>query len=191
VQLRAHDAAGGARTIASALAPEQCRSVGVTGYVEAHLGSEQVSRVIYGAIIGLALVVALEAHPPPAGIVVSSLLGTAAAVALADVYSEIVGAETHTRRRVDRARVVEIARDAAVVATGVAFPTVFFVLAAAGAMDEDTAFVVAKWSGVALIGFYGFAGARLVGDSLGTSLLHGLAVALIGALLIGLKALVH
>jgi hypothetical protein len=31
-----------------------------------HLRSRQVSRVIYGAIIGLALVVALEAHPPRA-----------------------------------------------------------------------------------------------------------------------------
>ena len=34
--------------------------------LEDHLGSQQVSRVIYGSIIGLALVVALEVHPPTA-----------------------------------------------------------------------------------------------------------------------------
>jgi hypothetical protein len=33
----------------------------------AHLGSRQVARVIYGAIIGLALVVALEGYPRSAG----------------------------------------------------------------------------------------------------------------------------
>ena len=48
-----------------------------------HLGSRQVSRVTYGAIIGLALVVALQAHPPPPGAVIATLLGTAIAVGLA------------------------------------------------------------------------------------------------------------
>jgi hypothetical protein len=49
----------------------------VRRFVATHLGSRQVSRVIYGAIIGLALVVALEAHPPAAGVVIATLLGTA------------------------------------------------------------------------------------------------------------------
>ena len=41
---------------------------GVRGAIESHLGSAQVPRVIYGAIIGLALVVSLEDHPPRAGV---------------------------------------------------------------------------------------------------------------------------
>ncbi len=163
----------------------------IGGYVEAHLGSEQVSHVIYGAIIGLALVVALESHPPRPGVMAGTLLGTAAAVGLADIYSEIVGSETRTRRRVDRAHLRVIAAGAGAVAFGVAFPAAFFVLAAAGAMTADTAFDLAKWSGLGLTAFYGFAGARLVGDSVPTSILYGLAVGLIGGLLIGLKALVH
>ena len=32
--------------------------------LEAHLGSKQVTRVVYGSIIGLALIVAIENHPP-------------------------------------------------------------------------------------------------------------------------------
>ena len=53
--------------------------------IEAHLGSSQVSRVIYGAIIGLALVLALEQHPPAPGVTIASLLATAVAVGLAEL----------------------------------------------------------------------------------------------------------
>src|SRR4051794_13259570 len=40
--------------------------VGLRRAVDAHLGSRDVARVIYGSIIGLALVVALGQHPPSA-----------------------------------------------------------------------------------------------------------------------------
>ena len=67
----------------------------------------------------------------------------------------------------------------------------FFVLASVNILDDDTAFMVAKWTGVGLIGVYGFAGARLSGVGLPGALLQGAAVALIGAMLIVLKSLVH
>jgi hypothetical protein len=156
-----------------------------------HLQSRQVSRVVYGAILGLAIVVGLESHPPPAGAVVATLLGTAVAVALAEMYSEVLGRETRTRRRIDRAFLRDTWDDAAAVAFGITFPAVFFVLAAAGAMNLDTAFDVAKWSGLGLIGFYGFCAARLAGEGALTALVHAASVALVGAFLIALKALVH
>jgi hypothetical protein len=159
--------------------------------IETHLDSRQVSRVTYGAIIGLALVVVLQAHPPSAGAIIASLLGTAFAVALAEVYSEVVGTETRTRHRLNRAEVREIAADAGGVALGVAFPAAFFLLAAAGAMELDTAFTVARWTGLGLIGFYGYCAARLAGESLLRGLVHALIIALVGAFLIALKALVH
>jgi hypothetical protein len=159
--------------------------------IRAHLGSEHVSRVIYGAIIGLALVVALEAHPPTAGVVVGSILGTALAVALAELYSDVVGAETRLRGRVGRERFLRIAEEAGAAAFGIALPAVFFVLAAVGAIEVDTAFTIAKWSGLGLIGGYGYLGARLAGRSHPASLVHAVAVGLIGGFLIGLKALLH
>ena len=125
-------------------------------WIETHLGSNQVSRVIYGAIIGLALVVALEAHPPDAGVVAVTLVGTALAVALA-----------------------------------IAFPAVFFLMASAGWIELNTAFRLAKWTGLGLIGFYGFCGARLSGRSWVGSAANAAVVVAIGALLIALKALVH
>ena len=159
--------------------------------LERHLGSSLVARVMYGAIIGLALVVALEAHPPRPTVMVGTLLGTAVAVGLAELYSEIVGTEVRTRRRVERARFPEIATDVGAVAFGISFPAVFFLLSAAGAMEVGTAFELAKWSGLGLIGFYGFCAGRLSGMGLPAAFLQAATVAAIGGFLIGLKALVH
>ena len=160
-------------------------------FVVAHLESRQVSRVVYGSIIGLALVVVLEAHPPPPRSVIASLLATAVAVGLAELYSELVGFETLRHRKARAAELRHIGWDIAAVAFGIAFPAVFFVLAAAEVLDDDKAFTLAKWTGVGLIGVYGFAGARLSGAGVPGALLQAAAVALIGALLIVLKSLVH
>jgi hypothetical protein len=146
---------------------------------------------VYGAIIGLALIVALESHPPAAGVMTVWLLGTAVAVALAEIYSEVVGVETSQRHKVHRREWVHFLEDAGAVAFGVVFPAVFFLLAALGVLDDDTAFTVAKWTGLGLIGFYGFWAARFAGASTHGALLKGALVALIGAGLIVLKSLVH
>jgi hypothetical protein len=159
--------------------------------IEDHLGSRDVARVIYGSIIGLALVVALEEHPPAPGAVVASVVGAAVAVGLAEAYSEIVGEEARTRRPVHRASVRVFLMDAAAVTFGAAFPALFFVLAAAGAIDTDLAFTLSKWTGLGLISGYGFLAARLSGSGLGGALLHAAAVGGVGGALIALKALVH
>jgi hypothetical protein len=159
--------------------------------IEAHLSTEQVAHVIYGAIIGLALVAALEAHPPRPGVMAGTLVATAVAVGLAELYSQVVGAETRNRRHLGRDELRELLRDVAAVGFGVAFPAVFFVLAAAGVLEDHTAFTVAKWSGLGLISFYGFAAGRLAGAGLAAALVQALAVGVVGGALIAFKALVH
>ncbi|SFL94023.1 hypothetical protein [Geodermatophilus ruber] len=159
--------------------------------LEAHLGSRQVARVVYGAIIGLALVVVLEAHPPGAGVTAAWLLGTALAVALAELYSEVVGVETSERHRVTRPQLAHLLDDALAVGFGVGFPALFFLIAAVGVMEVGTAFTIAKWTGLGLIGFYGYWAARFAGTPVPRALLQGAAVALVGAVLIALKALLH
>src|SRR5215212_2348210 len=159
--------------------------------LEQHLGSRQVSRVVYGSIIGMALVVAIESHPPKPSVMAVWLLGTALAVGLAEIYSEVVGAETSTRQPVARRELRHMFEDAAAVAFGVAFPAVFFLLAALGVMEVERAFTIAKWTGLGLIDFYGFWAARFAGAAPHRALFKGLLVALIGAGLIALKSLVH
>jgi hypothetical protein len=159
--------------------------------VKAHLGSHDVSRLVYGATIGLALVVALQAHPPGAGQAAALLIGTAVAVGLAEVYSAYVGDEARTRRRPSHAEVLALMQDAGAVTAGAGFPAVFFLLAAAGALELDTAFNLAKWSGLGLICAYGYFAARLAGSRTPGALLHAGAVGAIGGVLIALKAVLH
>jgi hypothetical protein len=159
--------------------------------VLAHLGSEDVAHVIYGAIIGLALVQALKIHPPAPGVVAGSLFGSAVAVGLAEAYSELVASEARTRQPVTRARVREVLGDSGAVLFGAGFPAVFFVLAAIGAMEVRTAFRLATWTGLGLILAYGYLAARLSGSSAPAAILKSLAIGLVGLILIALKALLH
>ena len=173
----------------AAVEPPQGRALG--RFLASHLGSHQVSRVIYGSIIGLALVVALEAHPPRSAAVIASLIGTVIAVALAELYSELVGLQVRGHRRARGAERRELLADIAAVTFGVAFPALFFILAAAGVFEQDTAFDAAKWTGLGLIAVYGVVGARVSGAGVVPSLIQGSTVALIGGALIALKALIH
>ena len=159
--------------------------------LEQHLGSRQVGRVVYGSIIGMALVVTLDKHPPSASVMTLWLLGTAIAVGLAEIYSEVVGVETSTRQPVRRSQVLEMTEDAVAVGFGVAFPAVFFLLAVLHLVTVDMAFTIAKWAGIGLIGFYGYWAARFAGSSWANALVKGALVALVGVGLIALKALVH
>jgi hypothetical protein len=156
-----------------------------------HLRSGQVSRVIYGSIIGLALVLTLEAHPPSVGVAIGTLLATAVAVALAELYSELIGGRASASLGGEPEPLRTVAGDTVAVAFGVAFPSVFFVASALGLFDYDFAFTIAKWTGLFLIAGYGYVAARLSGSSPGRALLEAAGVALIGGVLIALKALVH
>jgi len=161
------------------------------GFLKAHLGSRDVSKVIYGAIIGLAIVVALEDHPPSAGVVAATLAATAVAVGLAEIYSEAVGAAARARRRIRLVELRTLAIEAAAVTVGAGFPLVFFVASSAGALELDTAFTLAKWTGLGLVCAYGFLGARLAGAARGKALIEAVAVGAIGGILVAVKALVH
>ena len=156
-----------------------------------HLESTHVARVVYGAIIGLALVVALQAHPPGAGTVAALIIGTAVAVGLAELYSEIIGTETRRRRRPRREEISPLLHESVAVAFGTGFPAVFFLLALADAISADTAFNLAKWTGLGLIAFYGYCAGRLAGESTGGALVQAFTVALVGGALIAVKALLH
>ena len=159
--------------------------------LESHLGSRDVARVIYGALIGLAVVIAVESHPPPPGRMAAILLGTAVAMGLAELYSEIVGIEARERRRVGRRRMHRLAEESVAVMFGAGFPAIFFLLAAAGVMDEDAAVRLSKWSGLGLIFAYGYIASRLAGMTRPGSLLRAAIVGMIGGALIALKAFLH
>ena len=157
----------------------------------AHLRSGQVSRVVYGSIIGLALVLTLEAHPPRVGVAIGTLLATGLAVALAELYSEVIGGRARSGMGVPAEPLSTIVEDAGAVAFGISFPSLFFVAAAFELVDYDVAFTLAKWTGLGLIAGYGYVAARLAGSRPSRALLEAAGVALVAGVLIVLKALVH
>jgi hypothetical protein len=158
---------------------------------EAQLGSRQVGRVVYGSILGLTLVVALEDHPPSAPVMAAWLLLSAVTVALAEVYSDVVGIKTSQRHRVDRRQLAHMVEEAGAVAFGVGLPAVYFLVATAGWVQLGTAFALAKWSGLGLIGGYGYWAARSAGAPVSRALVQAAVVAAIGAAIILVKALLH
>ena len=81
--------------------------------------------------------------------------------------------------------------DATAVAFGIAFPAVFFILPLAGVGTVEGAYTLAKWTGLGLIGFYGFWAARFAGSPVPRALLNAALVTLVGAALIVLKAFLH
>ena len=159
--------------------------------LEAHLSSRQVSRIVYGAIVGLTLVVAVRRHPPTAGVMAAWLLVSAVTVALAEIYSDVVGAETRERHRVTRRQVSPMLKSAGAVALGIGFPAVFFLLAHVHVIELDTAFTIATWGGLGLIGFYGYWAARFAGAPVLRALAQAAMVAAVGGIVIVFKALVH
>ena len=171
--------------------PESARLAGMRNRVVSHLGSRDVSHIIYGATVSLALIIAVQDHPPAAGTLAAELIATGVAIGLAELYADFVSTEARTRRRVARADLAEMVREASAVVFGAGFPAIFFVLAAAGVLSIDHAFTFAKWSGIGLIAGYGYLAARLAGAPHTHSAARGLAIGLVGAALIALKALLH
>jgi hypothetical protein len=161
------------------------------GFVLSHFGSRDVARTIYGAIVGLALVVAVQDHPPADGVMALLLVVTAISIGLAELYSEAISLEARSRAPVGRRQLGAIAGEAVPVVIGAAFPAVFFVLAALGAFGTDLAFTLAKWSGLALISGYGFLAARIAGATVARCLAHATALGLLAGALIAVKALLH
>ena len=132
--------------------------------IEEHLGSEQVSRVIYGAIIGMALVVVLEHQDPsPGGDPRARHRDRGSRSGWRRSTARCIGTQTRLRRRLERHHVRDMIEDVVAVFFGIVFPDVFFVIAAFGAIEIDAAFALAKWSGLGLIACYGFAAGRLSG----------------------------
>lgn len=158
----------------------------------AYLRSRRGPRMLYGAVVGLALVAGLEDHPPDPGVMAATLMATAVAIGLAELYSELVGRELRTGKLgLGPGGAGGLAAEVLATMAGAAFPAVFFVLAGLGVLSTPTAFDVAKWSGVGLLVGSGFAAGRLAGATIRSSLVHAVAVGSIGAALIAFKALLH
>ncbi|MGH8939008.1 MAG: hypothetical protein ACRDV2_06625, partial [Actinomycetes bacterium] len=156
-----------------------------------HSDGHYAARSVYGAIVVLAMLLALEEHPPgplQAALVVA---GTVLAVLVAEAYAELLGLEVGLGRPASRAERRAKLRDLGVMTIAAEGPVLVFVLAGLGLIDEDRAFRLAVWITIGMLFLEGFLARRMAGRSLPESLRSACAVGGIGIALAVFKHFAH
>ncbi len=107
---------------------------------------------VYGSVIVLAVVIALEGTDVRPRAVVESVLAAAIATVLAEVYADHLAGMIREARVPTAVERVETAKNAAAGLLAAVLPVLFFVLAWIGIMGLDAAFTAAIWTGVGVVG---------------------------------------
>ena len=149
------------------------------------------ARSVYGAIVVLALLLALEDHSPGPFAAAGLVAGTVLAVLSAEAYSEILGAEVDHRRRLTRDERRAMEREHALMFAAAVWPVIFLLLAGVGLLEEETAYTLGTWVVIAMLFVFGYLARRLAGLSNSQAVVSALVLGSIGLLLAGLKAVLH
>jgi hypothetical protein len=137
-------------------------------------------------------VLALEDEVHAAVETAGFIVAAAFVVGLAELFSEEISEEARTRAPVGATEVRRLARDAAAVVVGAGFPALYFILSGFGAFSVDSAFALAKWTGLALVCTYAFLSARMSGGSVRRAAWHAAIAGLAGVALVQIKsAILH
>lgn len=150
---------------------------------------ERAAHAIYALIIVLAVMVAEADTDISAREAIGSVIGAAVVTAMAELYADYIGATIGGRRHLTKSeRSFEVRNIIAGFLTAL-LPVAYFILAAAGAMELETAFDAAIWTGVGLLGAYAVVANHLAGLGVGRSLLIGAGFTALGASLVLLKVI--
>lgn len=152
---------------------------------------QYAARSIYGSILVLALLLALENHPPPPLQAAGVVAGTVLAVLAAEAYAENLGAELALGRRGTREERRARFRELAAMTVAAEAPVAVLLLAAIGVLDQETAFRLARWSTLSLLLLGGYLARRLAGTSRLSAAWAGLLTFGVGVLISVLKAWLH
>jgi hypothetical protein len=135
-----------------------------------HSEGHYAARSVYGAILVLALLLALQQHPPGPFHAALLVAGTILTVLAAETYADLLGVETDLGRPPTREQRQEKLRELAVVTGAAEGPVLVLVLAGLGLMDEQLAFQIAVGITILLLFLAGFLARWLAGRSLWASL---------------------
>lgn len=156
-----------------------------------HRTAERAARAVYGTIIALAIIATLEGGSSSADEVVAAVIGGVVAAQLAELYAGYLADVIRERRHPAGRRLRVAATDSVAGSVAALLTIVPFVLAAAGAIELDTAFDVAFWAGLGVLAAYTLLANRLAGlRGLQNAVACGVVV-VIGLALVALKAFVH
>lgn len=138
-------------------------------------------RLVYGAVVILATLLAVGVAGPTVNDEVGAIILATLAVVFAEFYSEVVGATIREGRSLTHAELAATAAGLGTLVIAAVPPLVVTGGAAVGLYSPDVAIFVSTWLLVALLFGFGFAAGRVSGRSL-----VGSAVAAAVLLLVGL-----
>ncbi len=153
-----------------------------------NLNGHRVSKIIYGTIIILVVILAIEDHPPsPFGTIIT-ILFSGLGVALAELYSDFIGARIKNQSSLTWEDRKHITQNVSAVMIGALLPLPLIILAWMGVINLAFAILLDKWLLVIVLIFYGFIAARLSGHNNLWSMAFAFAVSAIGILVVMLKS---
>ena len=126
-----------------------------------NIDGHRVAKTVYGTIIILVVIVTMEEHPPSPLGTVATIIMTGLGVALAELYSDIIGTRIKERATLDWSKRRHIVKDVSAVMTGAWMPLPFVILAVLGFFSLELALTLAKWTMVGVLLFYGYIASRL------------------------------
>ena len=155
------------------------------------MSGHYVEKAIYGLVTVLAVLVAMEEHPPSAWRGAATLFGTTLAVALVETYAATIAATLSRRRALAGEEQGVIWRSVMPVVTGAQAPTIVLLLSALGLFPVGRAITIAQIV-VALLRFgYGLRVGQILHQHRLQQLISGLALVAIAGLLVTIKVLFH
>ena len=153
--------------------------------------AQRAARAVYGAIIALAVILALEEAMAGADQVIAAAIGSVIAAMLAEGYAEYIAAVIRERRHPTRTEIRETTADVGAGTLAALVPVVPFVLVELGLIELDTAYDVGPWLGLGVIGGYALLANRVAGLSRARSGIVTAVALAVGLGLILIKTLTH
>jgi hypothetical protein len=153
--------------------------------------AQRAARAVYGSIIALAVIILLDQAGAPGGEVIAAVIGSVAAASLAELYAEYIGFTIRDRHHPSRKQLGEEIADVAAGSLAAMAALVPFVIAVLGPIELDTAYDIAPWLGLGVIGAYTMLANRLAGLPAVTSALVTLVALAVGFSLIAIKTFTH
>jgi len=153
--------------------------------------AQRAARAVYGAIVALAVIVYLEAAKAEADEVIAAVIGSVVAATLAEQYAEYIAHVIRERRHLERAEIVQQVGDGAAGMLASLVTLFPFLLVELDVIELPTAYDIAPWLGLGVIGGYALLANREAGLSGARNIvITGIALG-VGVTLIIIKSVTH
>jgi hypothetical protein len=153
--------------------------------------AQRAARAVYGSIIALAVIVVLDEASAEADEVIAAVIGSVIAATLAEQYAEYIAHVIRERRHLTRPEIVQQAKDGAAGALAALAALFPFLAVEVDLIELPTAYEIAPWLGLGVIGFYSLLANREAGLRGGTNVAVTAVALAIGASLIVIKTVTH